>query len=102
MKPWKVLPLLAALLLTACGELSLGIEPAVPTPTAPVQTAATQPAALPTFSPTAATVPHVQPPAAPTAADTPAPVPTSAATDGPLSVKLYLIALEDQGKSGDP
>ncbi len=84
MKLLKVLPLLALLLLSACGEFSLGIEPA---PTAP-------PAAVPA-SPAA-----TAPPAAPPSPTPPAPDPTAEPTQGTMKVKIFLIAVDDQGKSG--
>ncbi len=98
MKPWRLLPLLAAVLLSACGELSLAVEqptvtiasqPAIPaTVTAPAQ----PPAVLPTALPTA--VPSLPAPSATAAQD-----PTN---QGPQMIDIYLIAVDDQGKSGTP
>jgi hypothetical protein len=97
MKPWNLLPLLAALLLASCGELSLAIEQ--PTGTAPV-TAPTALLSQPSPTPLLA-IPSLAPPAATAAIANPTPA-IPQATGAPLTVKIFMIAVDDQGKSGTP
>jgi hypothetical protein len=95
MKPWKALPLLAALLLAGCGELSLAIEQ--PT-TLPVPQGATLPAVS---APAATGLPATLALPTPTSTSLPA-RPTSAVTAAPQTVNIFLIAVDDPGKSGSP
>ncbi len=109
MKAWKWLVCLAAVSLTACGTFRVGV---VNTPTAPVfpTTAPTQPVpAATTGLPTQAAAtaqPPTQAPAAPL--ETPRQPPQATeppelplATAGPRTVKIFLIAIDDNGQSGD-
>ncbi len=115
MKKRRMLVLLAVLLLTACGVLELSVEqptPTVPQPTRiispfpaepsqPPQATATSPAEISDPpSPTGTSPVDVVDPLPPTGA----PTEQTAASDtpsGPQMVKVYLIAVGDNGVSGD-
>lgn len=100
MKPWRMLAIIAVLLLSACGTFELSVEQptATPPPTqlsSPTLIPATQ--APPPASPTLTVVsdppsPSQQPPAAPEATSAPS---------GPQMVKVFLIAVDDNGASGE-
>ena len=104
---------LIALSLSACGTFEVGVEPAatpVPAATIPPAATATQSVPQPTSAPTEAN-PTALPPAtaAPTAEpptpEPPTPVappaPTAAPTQATVDrVKVFLIALEDNGQAG--
>ncbi len=111
MKPRRMLVFLIVFLLTACGTFDLRIEPATPTAQPPQPT---QPAASPTLASTQLPLATAQAPTdtseppAPTEVSDPPPAtdlpPTQAAADtpsGPKMVKIYLIAIGDNGISGD-
>ncbi len=114
MKPRRMLVFLAVLLLTSCGILELSVEQptTTPLPANPTQIMATSPSPA-TQLPTATAPAEVSDPPSPS--DTspveisdplpPADVPTEPpATDtpaGPQMVKIYLIAVGDNGVSGD-
>jgi hypothetical protein len=112
MKIFKLVTFLALLLCTGCGTLEIGIEHK-PSKTATANilpTASTQPTDQPVAtapveqpSPTAAPIPPTESPL-PTEALVP-PTPTYAAptaTPGPQFVQIYLIAVDDNGQSGQP
>src|SRR5215207_1827222 len=101
MKIWKILLLCMGLLLTACGRFEVSIEPIYsPTTTgivqAPVSTATA--ILLPTeqVNPTVTiTIPSVTP-VTPAATQVPPVLPTSIL--GEQFIKIFLIALEDNGQ----
>lgn len=95
MKPYYLFILLVMIALTSCGTLEMGVEPASANPPAasptaiqviPTQVATEIPTSLPVVSPT--DIPVQASPVAPEA------------TVGPQVVKIFFIALEDNGKSG--
>ncbi len=94
MKGWKTLSLLAALLLSACSQL----PPVVEQPTT---------APIPSQPPPAMSTPLPQPmipgrsPSPATLSPTPVTF-SETSTPPPLKANIYLIAIDDQGKSGDP
>jgi hypothetical protein len=91
MKPWKVLTLLAALL-SACSAPVVVEQPTTrPAPTQPPPATS-----VPQSQPTASTLSPLPPTLSPT------PVAVIESTPPPLKVDIYLIAIDDQGKSGDP
>ncbi len=115
MKPRRMLALLAVLLLTGCGVLELSVEQPTPTaPPQPTQIAATSPVeATPLPQATATSPAEISDLPSPTDTSTveasdPLP-PTEASTEqppagtpsGPQMVKVYLIAVGDNGVSGD-
>ena len=104
MKPWRMLVFLSVILLSACGTFELSVEQPTATslPQQPTQltsvtpVTATQPPSPALPSPTEVSDPpsptELPPSAAPTATDTPS---------GPQMVKIFLIAVGDNGVSGD-
>jgi hypothetical protein len=115
MKPRRMLAFLAVLLLTGCGILELSIEQPTGTaqPASPIQYATTSPAAanqpaLPTAtalaqvsdppSPTDTSPVEISDPLPPTDLPPEQAAPTST---GPQMVKIFLIAVGDNGVSGD-
>ena len=105
----KLLPIIVALSLAACGQFEVSIQPlqtSLPTQTAPIPTDTLTAAASPTMQvdPTATIVIPSPTLAIPTATQT-APTSTVAApptstTAAERNVKIVLIALEDNGQSG--
>lgn len=103
MKACKFLILSIVLLLTACGRFEVSIEPIYsPTATAIAQVLVSTATAilLPTeqINPTATMTIPSSTPILPAATQVPPVVPTS--TPGEQLVKIFLIALEDNGQSG--
>ena len=104
MKPWRMLFILAVVLLSACGTFELSVEQPTATsqPPQPTQVSGVTPVTVtqppsPTLpSPTEVSDPPLPtglpPSAAPAATDTPS---------GPQMVKIFLIAVGDNGVSGD-
>ncbi len=113
MKPRRMLAFIAVLLLTGCGILELSIEQPTETaqPANPTSMTVISPAAAPTAtspaqasdlpSPTDTSQVEVSDPLPPT--DLPTGQATTAAPTpaGPQMVKIYLIAVGDNGVSGD-
>ncbi len=113
MKPRRMLAFIAVLLLTGCGILELSIEQPTETaqPANPTSMTVVSPAAAPTAtspaqasdlpSPTDTSQIEVSDPLPPT--DLPTGQATTAAPTpaGPQMVKIYLIAVGDNGVSGD-
>lgn len=114
MKTWKIFACWMALGLAACGPLQVGVEPtpsAIPPTSAPA-TAPPQPTPIPLMTATSPAV--AETPASPTAVpSTPAPSPqalqdtpaaglTPGPTQAPQTIEIDLIALDDNGASGDP
>ncbi len=104
MKPRRMLALLAILLLSGCGVLELSVEQPSPTaPPQPTQIIATSPAEATATSPAEISDPPSPTEPSPVEATDPLPpveAPTSAPA-GPQLVKVYLIAVGDNGVSGD-
>lgn len=103
MKLCKFLTFLAFLFLTGCGTIEIGIERKLPS----TATVVSLPADVPGVAAPTLTVPVVQP--SPTINSLPptetVPLPTATqvgptATPGPQMVKIYLIAVGDNGQSG--
>jgi Sporulation and spore germination len=109
MRPNTFLILLALLLLAACGQFNVSIEPlstTIPTNTAAIPTATAMATTLPTeqINPTE-TLPLPSPTLAPPTATIGQQIPAASATSTPptatqQNVKIFLIALEDNGQSG--
>ncbi len=101
MKPWRMLAIIAVLLVSACGTFELSLEQATATPLPPTHISsptllpATQapPPALPTLTEVSDPPSPTQQP--PTAAE------TTSAPSGPQMVKIFLIAVGDNGASGE-
>jgi hypothetical protein len=91
MKPWKALSLLAALLISACSAPVVVEQPTAAQ--APSQPAPATSAPLPQ-----PTVPVQSP--LPTEPAPTQPAPPQSATQAARSVTIYLVAIDDQGKSG--
>ena len=105
MKADKLLVFLTILLLTACGQFEISIEPTATPPTPPTATITLQNptntvTALPTqpINPTATLTIPSSTPVLPAATQLPPVLPTS--TSGEQLVKIILIALEDNGQAG--
>ena len=101
MKACKILILGMALLLTACGRFEVSIEPIYsPTVIAQVPVSTATAIVLPTeqINPTATITIPSSTPVLPAATQVPPVVPTT--TPGEQLVKIFLIALEDNGQSG--
>ena len=105
MKADKLLVFLTILLLTACGQFEISIEPTATPPTLPTATITLQNptntvTALPTqpINPTATLTIPSSTPILPAATQLPPVLPTS--TSGEQLVKIILIALEDNGQAG--
>ena len=105
MKADKLLVFLTILLLTACGQFEISIEPTATPPTLPTATITLQNptntvTALPTqpINPTATLTIPSSTPVLPAATQLPPVLPTS--TSGEQLVKIILIALEDNGQAG--
>lgn len=94
------------ILLTACGRIEIGFEQtATPPPTNTLEVPADTPTAVPTSTVVVEpTVTHTNP--APTNTVPPPtalpPTAASTATPGEMNIKVFLIALEDNGQSGTP
>jgi len=109
MKTYRLFVLLTGVLLAACSGFDVSVRP-VTTPTAtliqqiPINTATV--GALPTSSPSPTATFTLPPltPTLPTGVVTTGtqvqPVPTSATTSGEQEIKIFLILLEDNGKTG--
>ena len=105
MKADKLLVFLTTLLLTACGQFEISIEPTAtpatpPTATITLQNPTNTVTALPTqpINPTATLTIPSPTPVLPAATQLPPVLPTS--TSGEQLVKIILIALEDNGQAG--
>jgi hypothetical protein len=104
-KAYKLLVFLTFLLLTACGQFEISIEPTATPPatliaTITVQSPTNTATALPTeqINPTATLTIPSSTPLLPAATQPPSVLPTS--TAGEQLVKIVLIALEDNGQAG--
>ncbi|HET8564405.1 MAG TPA: GerMN domain-containing protein [Candidatus Binatia bacterium] len=100
MKANKVLVFLTLLFLHACGTLEISIDPTptpIPTLTPPLPTNTATPVLSPTvqIDPTATQTILSPTPALPASA-------SASSTAAPQTVKVFLIAIEDNGQSGIP
>ncbi len=94
--------LLLLSLVSACGTLQAGVENSSPLP--PATTAVAEPPTAPA-APTETLAPPTEAPSAPAPTSGPTQPPQSVPTDTPVPqlfsrVKIYLIAINDAGKSG--
>jgi hypothetical protein len=101
MKPIRFFVILAFLALMGCGTLEIGVERGQPATAIPASLPASVPtlsvAPLPTEVPSPTSTPSLPIETVPPPTEIPALLP---ATDGPQFVKIYLIAIDDNGQSG--
>lgn len=94
MNRWTISMLLVMLLLIGCSNVPAPTPTRIPIPTVSFPT----PVPLPTSAPTVAPTATASPIPSPTVPTTPTKTPTLSA--GMMRIKLFFIALEDNGKSG--
>ena len=102
MKPWRMLFLLAIILLSACGTFELSVEQPTATslPPQPTQTSGITPVTVTQPPPPLPSPTQSSDPPSPTDLP-PSAVPVTDTPSGPQMVKIFLIAVGDNGVSGD-